>query len=360
MLRLFARKTFMFNAAVAVSAALVGLLAAQTTFAGPRKLRVAYYVPATHIYATGAIEPFAKEFAKRSNGQLTVDFYPAQQLGKGPDAIRMVQTGIADLVFMTTVYHSQELPASQYLALPHSLDGMTTANVFWRATHEPGIVKDEWDSQGIVLLTAYANPPSEFSSTDIPLDGPQSLKGVRMRAPGEVLTLIAEAVGAIPVEVTTPDQYEALQRGLIKSVNYVFSSWNAYKLSELLHHSTVGLNIYSTNPAVIASQRMLDSLSPELRKLLIDTGREYSAIGERAVLGQEDKALKKFIAEGLKIYEWSANDKAWLDGQFANVRNFWIEKATKSGIDGAAVAKQFEQFAAAAKADPKNFPSYLK
>lgn len=353
-------RTFMSKAAVAISAVLIALLAAQTASAGPRKLRVAYYVPATHIYGTGAIEPYVKEVVKRSNGELAVDIFPGQQLGKAADSIRMVQSGVADLVFMTTVYHSQELPASQYLALPHGLDGMATANAFWRATHEPGVVKDEWDAQGIVLLTAYANPPSEFSSTDIPLDGPDSLKGVRMRAPGEVLTLIADAVGAIPVEVTSPDQYEALQRGLIKSVNYVFSSWNAYKLSELLHHSTVGLNIYSTNPAIITSQKVLDSLTPAQRKLLIETGREYSVIGEQAVLDKDDADLKKFVAGGLKVYKWSDNDKAWLDEQFSKVRKYWIDQATKSGIDGTAVAKQFEKFAAAAKADPKNFPSYLK
>lgn len=344
------------SVAVAGVLALAGAMG--TANAEPRKLRLAYYVPPTHIYATGAIDPFVKALEERSNGELTVDVFPAGQLGAGPDAINMVQNGVVDIAFMTTVYHSQEMPLSQYLVLPHGMDGMVAANVFWRATHEPGPVKDEWDDLGIVLLTAYANPPSEFSSTDVPLDGPESLKGLRIRAPGEVLTLLTEALGAIPMDITSPDQYEALQRDLIKAVNYTFSSWDSYKLSELLHHTTVGLNIYATNPALITSQKMLDSLTPEQRKLLIDTGREFSVIGEQAVLNANTAAFDNFVAGGLKTYQWSEEDMKWLKDKFALVRSHWLEGSLKNGIDGNAVAAQFETLRAAAEAAPAAFPTY--
>jgi TRAP-type C4-dicarboxylate transport system substrate-binding protein len=332
----------------------------QSAVAKPRTLRVAYYVPATHIYAKGAIEPFLKEVTARAKGDLRFTVFPAGQLGHGPDAISMVQHGVADIVFMTTVYHAQELPASQYLALPHGIDGMTSANIFWRATHEPGVVKDEWDKTGIVLLSAYANPPSEFHSTDIPLDSPAALKGQKMRAPGEILTLIAEAVEGVSVEITTSDQYEALQRGLVKTLNYTFASWDAFKLQELLRHTTVGLNVYSTNPGLVMSRKTLDSLTPEQREIVLKAGRDYSVIGERAVLAAEKAAFDKLVAGGLKVHKWSDADKTWLNGKFAKIRDHWVKSATTAGIDGAAVASQFNKFKAEASAEPEQFPAYAK
>src|SRR3546814_3677165 len=81
-----------------------------------------------------------------------------------------------------------------------------------------------------------ANPAYEFHSTETPLPDIASLKGLKLRSPGDVFAEIIRGVDAIPVEVKTTDQYEALQRGLLDGSIYAFSSWKSFNVNELLLH----------------------------------------------------------------------------------------------------------------------------
>src|SRR3546814_11571188 len=85
-----------------------------------RDLRFAYYPNPTHVYAEKAWTPFGKELGERTGGELNVNMFPAQQLGSAGDSVRMLQTGVAELIFIALPYHSQELPATQDANLPRS------------------------------------------------------------------------------------------------------------------------------------------------------------------------------------------------------------------------------------------------
>src|SRR3546814_17602077 len=85
-----------------------------------------------------------------------------------------------------------------------------------------------------------ANPAYEFHSTETPLPDIASLKGLKPRSPGDVFAEIIRGVDAIPVEVKTTDQYEALQRGLLDGSIYALSPWKSFIVNELLPHTTVG------------------------------------------------------------------------------------------------------------------------
>src|SRR3546814_5198725 len=117
-------------------------------------------------------------------------------------------------------YHSQELPATQAVNLPWGWDARTASNVFWRAANEPGVISAELQNAGIVPVMTLANPAYEFHSTETPLPDIASLKGLKLRSPGDVFAEIIRGVDAIPVEVKPTDQYEALQIGLLDGSIY--------------------------------------------------------------------------------------------------------------------------------------------
>lgn len=322
----------------------VGWLCALGTTAAAKSARLSYYLNPQHVYADAAVEPFAKEVAERTKGELVIDTYPSEQLGKAADSVRTLQSGIADIGWITFTYHAQEMPATQVINLPQGLDGKTAAAIIWRAVHEPGIIKEEWDRLGLVPLMIFANPAYEIHSTDKPLPDFASLKGLKLRSPGAAYVETIKRMGAVPYEVSTPDQYEALQRGLINSTIYTFSSWNSFKMGELLKHTTVGNNVVTTGLALVTTPRFMKSLTPEQRTLLIDLGRKYSAIGTDAAAELNVKALEKYKAQGLKVYEWAPEDKAKLVEVLKGVSEEWKQKAKAANIDADALFKQVDAF----------------
>src|SRR3546814_15168606 len=91
---------------------------------------------------------------ERTGGELNVNMFPAQQLGSAGDSVRMLQTGVADFIFIALPYHSQELPAPQAVNLPWGWDARTASNVFWRAAYETGVISAALQIAGIVPVWA--------------------------------------------------------------------------------------------------------------------------------------------------------------------------------------------------------------
>ena len=88
---------------VAVLRALAGsgFLIASTVLAQaaePIHLRVADSFPKGHYLVKLVLEPWMEEVKKRTNNAVAFDHYPAQQLGKATDMLKLTQTGVADIV----------------------------------------------------------------------------------------------------------------------------------------------------------------------------------------------------------------------------------------------------------------------
>lgn len=339
--------------------AALGVVGATATAAADTTLRLAVYPSPNHVYFKEAWLPFSKEVEEQTGGAIKFNIFHSEQLGKAADSVRMAQTRIADIVFLALPYHGQEMPASQAVNLPLGWDEWTAASTFWRAIHEPGVIHDEWKRVGLVPLMIFSNPSYEFHSTTIPLPGLSSLKGTKMRSPGDLYGPVLKSLGVVPIEVKSTEQYEALQRGLINTSIYTFSSWKNFSVDEVLKHTTLGNKVITvTGLALATTPRVLNSLSPEHRKVMLDVGRKYMTIGQEAVLGEDKQALDDFVKRGLKTYEWSAEDKKALQTTLEPVVKEWADKARSKGIDGARVLREIAAFRAEAEKQPKSVPAY--
>ena len=107
-----------------------GLLVASTALAqaaDPIKLRVADFFPKGHYLVKLVLEPWMEQVSKRTNGAVTFEHYPAQQLGKATDMLKLTQTGVADIGYVAPAYASEKMPVSEVAMLPgafsHSCQG---------------------------------------------------------------------------------------------------------------------------------------------------------------------------------------------------------------------------------------------
>lgn len=95
--------------------------------AEPVKLRVADSFPKGHYLVKLILEPWMAEVTKRTNGAVTFEHYPAQQLGKAADMLKLTQTGVADIGYVAPAYVSDKMPVSEVAMLPgafeHSCQG---------------------------------------------------------------------------------------------------------------------------------------------------------------------------------------------------------------------------------------------
>lgn len=339
--------------------AAVALLAIPAVPAAAETLRVAIYAGPNHIFYREGWEPFTKTVEERTGGEVSFKIFHSEQLGKAADSVRLVQTGIADIVFLALPYHGQELPASQAINLPWGWDEQAAANTLWRAIHEPGAIHEEWERAGLVPLMIYSNPSYEFSATSTPLPDLASLKDLKMRSPGDIYGPMLRSIGVVPVEIKSTEQYEALQRGLLDATIYTFSSWKSFSVDELLKHTTLGNKVITVTGLTLATTpAVLERLSPKNREIMFEVGREFMKAGQAAVLRDDRNALKDFEAGGLQTYTWDDTNKAALREKLATVVADWGGKASDAGLDGPQILKEIEAFRAETVKAPDEIPAY--
>lgn len=96
-------------------------LAAFTTGAVSKELKLAHFVPARHHVDAKVFSPMAKELAKISGGKLTIKIFPGGALGRGPrEQFKRAINRVADITFGLQGYTSKQFPRT-LLAACHEL-----------------------------------------------------------------------------------------------------------------------------------------------------------------------------------------------------------------------------------------------
>jgi TRAP-type C4-dicarboxylate transport system substrate-binding protein len=326
-----------------------------------KTLRVAYYSGAAHPMIESGINVFMDEVRKADS---SIDFrvFPAGQLGKPGDSVKGLQSGLADISQIVVTYHREELPLSNVINLPwKGADAWSLSNAFMRATLEPGPIRDEWERNGLVAIMSVTNAPYEIHTPYKPLPNLASLSGIKMRSPGGSYDEIIKLLGAVPVSMPIPESFEALQRSTIDATLYSFSNWSGLRLQEIIKHTTTNVALPAASGLTFAmSKRAFDSLTPKQQAIVIEAGRTASLKSQSVQLQKNEDALKEFVGNGLKTYEWPEADLNTLDQRLADIKSNWIKAMDEAKRPGSQAAADMAKFLEAASASPKDIPMRTK
>ena len=236
---------------VAVLRALAGsgFLIASTVLAQaaePVHLRVADSFPKGHYLVKLVLEPWMEEVKKRTNNAVAFDHYPAQQLGKATDMLKLTQTGVADIGYVAPGYTSDKMPVSEVAMLPgafeHSCQGTLA---YWKLARNGVIAQQDYTPNNIRLLLAVSLPQYRIFTVKQPVKDVSDVTGLKLRSTGGAQDLTLRAIGAVPVRMAAPDAYESLSRGTMDGLLFPLESVVAYGADKLVKYSTDGLGFGS-------------------------------------------------------------------------------------------------------------------
>jgi len=101
--------------------ALAGALALAAAPAAAQEkitLRLAESLPQGHVIHELVAKPFMDLVTKATNGQVTFQHYPAEQLGKAKDMAQLTVAGVADVSYIVPSYSSDKYPLTAVAELP--------------------------------------------------------------------------------------------------------------------------------------------------------------------------------------------------------------------------------------------------
>jgi TRAP-type C4-dicarboxylate transport system substrate-binding protein len=326
---------------------IAGILVASTVFAqaaDPIKLRVADSFPKGHYLVKLILEPWMEAVSKRTNNAVTFEHYPAQQLGKATDMLKLTQTGVADIGYVAPAYASDKMPVSEVAMLPgafqHSCHGTLA---YWKLARSGVIADQDYAPNNIRLLLAVSLPQYRIFTVKHPVKDVADVTGLKLRSTGGAQDLTLRAIGAVPVRMAAPDAYESLSRGTMDGLLFPLESVVAYGADKLVKYSTDGLGFGSFIVSYSVSEAAWKRLSPEIQKAMVDVADEIIPSACQEVQKADETTKTKLEATGVR-FDQVQPDK--FRDLLKGVAKTWAEGLDSRGKRGSDALREFDALVA--------------
>ena len=324
-------------AAAALAAACAGASAQDKVV-----LRFADSIPATHAFTTQVAKPWMAEVTRLTNGAVEFQHFPAEQLGKATDMLKLAQTGVADIAFVVPPYVSDKMPLSGVVELPGGF-ATSCAGVkgLWKLANGGILDKAEFQPQGMKLLFAIVQPPFQVFTKNKKMENLKDFQGMKLRTTGAGMDMMVNKLNAVPVRLSAPEVNESLSRGTIDGGVLAIVSVGAYGLTPMIKHATRGENFGSAALFYMISDTAWKKLTPAMQKAMVEAGRKVTFEGCSKIDDGAVADIEKMRAGGVTFAEFSAADRKALGDIFDAVGKEWAQGLDGRGKPGSAVRKEF-------------------
>jgi len=320
--------------ALVAGAAILGLARAPAAQAD-QTLRVADSLPVGHYAAEQGIKPWMEAVTQKTNGAVTFQYFPAEQLGKAKDLLALTQNGVVDGGYIQPAYISEKIPLSTVVELPGIYGNSCDATKsFWSLAEGGGLLDEkEYGPNGVKLLFAVVMAPYQVM-TKQKIDSLDSFEGLKLRTGGTTQDAMVRALDAVPVRVAGPEMYEALSRGTADGVVLPLASVLSYDLQKLVKYATVDQSFGTTVVTYMISTRLFDSLPPDVQTVMVESGEEASLHACAYIDAQSDKNIARLRDAGVTVDPLPADLGKELRAALAPTAAEWAKSLDAKGKPG--------------------------
>lgn len=207
--------------------ALVGRAAAQTV-----RLTLAHNSPESSPKGMGAAK-FAELVKAKTEGRITVNVAPSEQLGNENANMTAMRTGTLDFGALGQGALLSIVPEVAAIGLPFLFSTLETA---WATMDGPvgGRLSDKLAEKGLTVLSWMCNGIRQTTNNKHAINTPEDLRHLKIRTPLDPTTVeMFSAMGANPQQISYGEVYLALQSGVVDGQENPLANIKAAKFYEV-------------------------------------------------------------------------------------------------------------------------------
>lgn len=305
-----------------ISKILGGLTVAVSTTFGvatyAEELTVATFIPPQHHVNSNLFKWFGEEIDRRSGGTLTMQLFPAGQLGAGPvQQYKRVVEGVADITFGLQAYTPTLFPRSMLIIPPGKGTTGVDSTKRMLAVYADHLAQEYNDVKMLGIFTTAG--PVWAATRDV--STMEGLKGAKMVPYAAMTTPIFEALGAVPVQMPVTEMYTGLSTGTIDGATAAWSNvtapWNFWDVSS---HMVDNVPVQFAAFFVAMNKERYEGLSDEHRAIIDELAGEVFSL----------KGAESFDAADAKSVAAMASA-----AQMANVTSVTVSAEERAKMDAA-------------------------
>lgn len=241
------------------------------------KLKLSHFAPASHNHHVNVIMPWVEEVRKRTNGRVEITVFPGASLCKPPQQYDCAKSGIADMAWGVTGWTPGRFPLSSVIELPY-MHRTAAVGSQMLADLWPKYLSKEYDD--VYVLYMNVHPAGHVHTHSKLVRTLDDFKGLKIRTPTAVVGDMLDTLGATKVGMPANQIYESMSNKVIDGFGMPYEALPSFKLIEVSkYHTEAGM--YTTAFAMYMNKARLDSLPPDVQKVLIDTTSPQSGYWRR-------------------------------------------------------------------------------
>ncbi len=247
-----------------------------------------------------AMEYMAKRTAELSDGKLTFEIYPAEQLGSEQQCLELVQIGSLAITKVSAAVMESFTDDYKVFGLPY---------IFKSKEHVFNVLDGEigkelllsTENKWIRGLCYYDAGSRSFYTKNKPIESPDDLAGLKIRVMRSITAVeMIRALGGSATPISWGELYTALQSGVVDGAENNLPSFYSSHHYEVCKHFS--LDEHTTIPDIIViSKKVWDKLSDQEKEWL-QQAADDSVILERKLWAEaEIKSLEEIEKAGVKV-----------------------------------------------------------
>jgi TRAP-type C4-dicarboxylate transport system substrate-binding protein len=294
--------------------------------------------PAANTWAFHPYPRFQKLLEKNSGGRFIlktkVGLYPPKEV------IHAVKAGRVEIGWERTPWLSGTFPLWD-LSLPFFWDSVFEYEAFLNDPRMIAINKKTFAEHGLVKIAEIQSATTDGIFAKKPIMTVADFKGLKIRTAGVIPTYALKLMGASPLTIATTEILEALQRGTVDAIQTSRGWGMGFGLPDVATYVSIW-RVQSIFPGMlIVNKKKFDALPDDLKKILIDTGREIQGQNAFGALVEE---LESNIGAKVSPMTQIQPDKAEVDKARRLCRPVvqkWLDRAGPYGKEVLSIAAEY-------------------
>ena len=266
---------------------------------------------------------FADLVKKKTNGEIIIQVFPANQLGKNRQMVENLKMGAQDMATLGLAGLGYIMDDYLMMQVPY---------VFRSQEHIHKVVKGKIGTElkqkllkkaSIYLLAQDWDRMVRHIGGRKKIVTLEDFKGFKVRA-GVLPPIVGfKALGASPVKIPLNEMYVALQQGVVDGAELPIDYFYEYSIYEVAKYLNLTYHTYGTQFVGI-NKNIWKSLTPQQQKAIQEAADEAGAYNNEMVKNLQQDYMKKLSKSGMEMVKTDvAQFRKTLQSKIADIASNW-------------------------------------
>ncbi len=279
---------------------------------------------------TEALNSFAAEVKKATNGRLAIDVASAGALGDQPQAVQMMKASTLDMAEFNLAALAEAVPSMTSINLPF---------LFADSKHMfrllDGVMGEGFNKRlaagGYVVLGWYDGGERSFYCVNKRLTGPRDFAGLRIRVQNaEAFVEMVKLLGATPVSVPYKEVLSAFEQGKIDCAENNLPSYVSAGHYKVAKHVFLTSHVVAPEALVVSSKAWAGFNAAD-QAILREAGKK-SALYMRELWNKRVKESRDIAVKAGSTFEQPIEFGAYVSRMKPLHQKYWKDPETRNEL----------------------------